>query len=159
MSHVSHGAEDIDERPCSHGAMPQTLPIKYKFELSPMSQTMDTVHQMRGGGRVQPRTLEPQETLVYDYSDRSRETVISHVSHGAEDIDERPCSHGAMPQTMDTVYQVRGGGRAQPWTLEPQKTCVCDYSGGSGVIASFSRYRLGHWIVMIGPASVELGRR
>ena len=98
MSHVSHGASDTDARPCSSGAMPQT---------------MDIVHQTRGGGRAQPRTLEPQETQVYDYSDRSGETVMSHALNGASDIDERPCSLGAMPQTLDTVHQrSREGGRS-----------------------------------------------
>ena len=106
MSHVLHGASDIDERPCSLGAMPQT---------------MDTVHQMRGGGRAQTRTLEPQETQVYDNSDRGDVTVMSHVSHGALDIDEWPYSLGAVPQTIDTVHQMRGGGRVRPRTLEPER--------------------------------------
>ena len=81
MSHVSHDAEDTDERHCSHGA---TLP------------THDTVHKIRGRGRAQPTTLEPQEVTIYDSSDRSRVGAMSHVSHDAEDTDERPCSHGAM---------------------------------------------------------------
>ena len=117
MSGVSHGASDIDERPCSHEAM---------------SQTMCTVPQMRGGGRAQPRTLEPLETQVHDYSNRSGDIVMSHALHGASDIDERPCSHGAMPQTMDSVHQMRGGGRAQPRTLEPLETQVHDYSNRRG---------------------------
>ena len=119
MSHVSRGASDIDERPCSSGAMPQT---------------MDTVHQMRGGGRAQPRTLEPHETLVqvYDHSDRSGVTVQSPVSHGTSDIDERPCSSGALQQIMDTVRQMRGGGRAQSRTLEPPEVASNDSPVWSG---------------------------
>ena len=118
LSNVSTGALDMDERSGPSGAIPQTL---------------DTVHQVRGGGRAQPRIKEPLETQVYDYSVRSGDSGLSTESTGALDMDERSGPSGAIPQTMDMVHQVRGGGRAQPRTLEPQETQVYDHSDRSNV--------------------------